>query len=82
LTTSSQQQFIRQRGIWWYGKCPDPGRIGANILRDGVSDEHNNTREASDRCRISGADVHYVGADRAVPQGIERTTRESSGCDT
>ena len=50
--------------------------------QDGVSDEHNNAREASDRCRISGVDVHYIGADRAVPQGVERTTRVSSGCDT
>jgi len=46
-----------------------------------VPDEHNGARAASDRCRISGADVHYVGADRAVPQCIERTTRVLSGCD-
>jgi len=47
-----------------------------------VSDEHNGARAASDRCRFSGTDVHYIGADRAVPQGVERTTRVSSGCNT
>jgi len=54
----------------------NPGRIGMHILRDGVLDEHNGARAASDRCRLAGADVHYVGADRAVPQGIERTTNQ------
>jgi len=42
-----------------------------HILGDGVSDEHDDAEvdTGTDRCGLSGADGHCIGADRAVPQG-------------